>query len=72
MQLKLSKKWTDKLLEIPETGMGYHVATVKLNDGKEFSNVVISNSSHMSIPDMDIKEEDIREIIIRRVNNERS
>ncbi len=42
MSLKLSKKWAPILLEQPETGMGYQIAVIVLNDGRRFENAVIA------------------------------
>nr|BAJ07073.1 hypothetical protein [uncultured bacterium] len=38
----LPTKWIDYLSSKPETGMGYHVATIKLKDGRIFDRVVIN------------------------------
>ena len=39
--IRLSEKWAPRLVNQPETGMGYQVATVSLLDGREFDNVII-------------------------------
>ena len=39
--IKLSEKWAPRLVNQPETGMGYQIATVSLADGREFDNVII-------------------------------
>ncbi len=65
--LALSSKWIEKLAVQPETGMGYHVVSVILQDGQRFDNVVVNQGyitqiRHMkSIP---FREEDIGDIIV--------
>jgi hypothetical protein len=39
--LALSSKWAPVLLAQPETGMGYQIASVHLQDGRRFDDVVI-------------------------------
>jgi len=65
--LHLSAKWAEVLARQPETGMGYQMATVKLQDGRAFAGVVIvggivtSVRGHRGIP---FAESDIAEIIV--------
>jgi hypothetical protein len=39
----LSKKWAAYLISLPETGMGYQVVSVTLNDGRRFAQAVIDS-----------------------------
>jgi hypothetical protein len=39
--ISLSEKWANVLAAEPETGMGYQVASVVLNDGRRFDQVVV-------------------------------
>ena len=39
----MSQKWTPYLRSVPETGMGYWVVSVFLNDGRKFDQVVIDS-----------------------------
>jgi len=41
--IALSKAWTTYLSSLPETGMGYQVASVSLTDGRKFDQVVIDS-----------------------------
>jgi hypothetical protein len=41
--IALSKKWSQYLVSLPETGMGYQVVTITLNDGRVFNQVVIDS-----------------------------
>lgn len=39
----LSRQWASHLGALPETGMGYQVVSVTLNDGRRFEQVVIDS-----------------------------
>jgi hypothetical protein len=39
--ITLSTKWASELASKPETGMGYQVVSVVLQDGKRFDQVVV-------------------------------
>jgi hypothetical protein len=41
--LKLSRKWIEHLRSQPETGMGYQVVAVTLNDGRVFPQAVVDS-----------------------------
>ena len=41
-------KWQQKLIDSPETGMGYQIADVILADGTVYKDVAISNCEHVS------------------------
>jgi hypothetical protein len=51
MQLALEKKWTDRLLELPESGMGYQRVRVRLKDGRTLKEVLVFNAEILSVPD---------------------
>jgi hypothetical protein len=65
--IKLDDKWIEKIVKQPETGMGYHVVSVLLNDGTTVKQVVINEGyitrvkGFTGIP---FKLEDIREIYV--------
>jgi hypothetical protein len=40
----LSEKWAPQLTSQPETGMGYQVVTVGLNDGRQFPQAVVDSN----------------------------
>ena len=46
----LGERWAAVLLDEPETGMGYQVATVTLNDGRCFKDVVIVDGAMTGLP----------------------
>lgn len=39
--IELSARWASQLAAEPETGMGYHIVTVVLRDGRTFDQVAI-------------------------------
>ena len=51
MQLALEKKWTERLVELPESGMGYQRVRVRLKDGRTLEDVVVFNAETLSLPD---------------------
>lgn len=53
MEIKLPKHLVKKLLELPESGMGYQVVDFLLQDGTILKNVTVLNSS-IAILDKDI------------------
>jgi len=40
---RVPDEWVDYLVAQPETGMGYWVVSVRLNDGRSFDRVVVNN-----------------------------
>lgn len=45
----LSKKWLEYLRTLPETGMGYHVVTIELKDGRKFKQSIIDSGQLVRI-----------------------
>ena len=65
--LSLSRKWAPALLSQPETGMGYQVATVVLEDGRRFERVTIVGGTITSvgaIKSVPFSEGDIQKILV--------
>ena len=65
--IKLSEKWAPKLSHAPETGMGYQIVSVTLNDGRIIEQVVVVGGSvtkargYAEIP---FSEHEIRDIVV--------
>ena len=60
-RLGLSQKWIDKLINLPESGMGYQKVTVKLKNGVVFNGTVINSdilqvNSHVVFKNDDIDD----------------
>lgn len=68
MKLKLDENWTKKLLELPETGMGYQKVDVVLKSGEIIANVVVLNAEDLKLPDeySRLKLEDIVDLRIKK------
>ena len=65
--LKLSNKWAPKLINKPETGMGYQIATIILKTGMQYKQAVIEEGFITKIRyfnDIPFEEADIADIII--------
>lgn len=68
MIVQLSEKWSRKLVNQPESGMGYQVVQVHLNNGRVFQNVHVLNAQEMALPEGVgvVEESDIKEITVER------
>ncbi len=65
--LKLSDKWIDFLVTHKETGMGYHIVSVILRDGRRYDRVVVDSGYITQVKGYDnipFSEEDVVDIII--------
>lgn len=51
MRVPLNKHWTDKLLDLPESGMGYQRVRVRLKDGRTVENAIVLNAEILEVPD---------------------
>lgn len=51
MRIRLEERWTKRLLELPESGMGYQRVDVRLVDGRELKDVVVFNAEEIEVPD---------------------
>ena len=70
MVINLSPCWQEKLKGLPETGMGYHLVSVWLKDGRNFPQIIVLNREEMVLRDgLDemFGEEDIQEIEPARI-----
>ncbi len=65
--IPLSTKWVSYLVSLPETGMGYQVISVFINDGRQFDQVVVDSGYITRVrgyKDIPFAESDIAEIRI--------
>ena len=51
MRIRLEPRWTKRLLELPESGMGYQRVDIRLVDGRELKNLVVFNAEEIEVPD---------------------
>jgi hypothetical protein len=65
--IELSDKWIELILSQGETGMGYHVISVVLRDGRRYDKVVVDGGFITRVKGYDtipFTEEEIVEIIV--------
>ena len=74
MKLKLDKPWTEKLLNYPETGMGYQKVDVILKSGQIIRNIIVLNAEDLVLPDQyaDLKLKEIADLIVRNKKRDRA
>ena len=62
MRVKLEQRWIKRLLQLPESGMGYQRVDLRLADGREFKDVLAFNAEEVELPDecTNAKIEDVR------------
>ena len=51
MRVRLEPKWTDVLVHLPESGMGYQRVRVRLQDGRVIDPVIAHNAEVLEIDD---------------------
>lgn len=61
MRIKLDKRWSKLLRELPESGMGYQRVDVRFADGRELKNVVVLNGEELEVPD-DFAQAEIKDV----------
>jgi len=65
--IALSTKWIKEIISQPETGMGYYIVSVILNDGRKFDQVIVDEGYITRVrgfKEIPFEEKDIREIIV--------
>lgn len=68
MQIALEPNMIDRLLALPENGMGYQIVDLVLIDGRVVPSVPVFNSEIANLPDafMDITASDIADVRLAR------
>jgi len=61
MRIKLEPRWVERLLELPESGMGYQRVDIRLVDGRELKNVLVFNAEEIEVPD-EFKQVQIKDL----------
>ena len=51
MRVKLDPRWTQRLLQLPESGMGYQRVDVRFVNGRELKNALVFNAEDLDVPD---------------------
>lgn len=63
-EIILSQELTEKLLKVPETGMGYQVTDLILNNGEILYNVVVLNGK-IAVVTKDVNSYEIIDVIVK-------
>lgn len=50
MRIKLEQRWIERLLELPESGMGYQRVDIRFADGRTLEDVVVFNAQEFEAP----------------------
>ena len=64
MRIKLDLRWTKRLRELPESGMGYQRVDVLFIDGRELEEALVFNAQELDIPE-EYARTNIRDIRLR-------
>jgi hypothetical protein len=51
MRIKLEPRWVQKLLALPESGMGYQRVDLRLVDGRQVKDVPVFNAEEVDLPE---------------------
>jgi len=60
--MRLSRKWVDKLVNLPEAGMGYQTVDVRLKDGRTVKGLIVLNCQDI-MGTVYFSEDDIVDIV---------
>lgn len=66
MELILKGKWRDKLVRMPESGMGYQIVDISLQDGRAMRRVTIFDGEIVELPAgyENVSENDITDVVL--------
>jgi len=64
MRLELDPRWTQKLAQLPESGMGYQGVRVRLKAGRTIEDALVFNATVLQVADdvAPFRTQDIAEI----------
>ena len=51
MRIKLEQRWIKRLLQLPESGMGYQRVDLRLADGRELKDLPVFNAEEIELPE---------------------
>lgn len=63
-QIQLSQKWINRLVNQPETGMGFQIVTVTTANGNQYSAIVLNSEVLQFEDELLIKESEITDIVV--------
>ncbi|MGD0061044.1 MAG: hypothetical protein ABSD58_16645 [Verrucomicrobiia bacterium] len=65
MRIKLEQRWTRRLLQLPESGMGYQRVDLQLADGRELKDVLVFNAEELEVSE-ELATSQIKDICLHR------
>ena len=51
MRLQLEQRWTERLRELPESGMGYQRVDIRFANGRILEDVTVFNAQEVEVSD---------------------
>lgn len=51
MRIRLDRRFVERLVEQPESGMGYQRVDIRFADGRELKNVIVFNAEQAEVPE---------------------
>jgi len=65
MRIKLEQRWIKRLLQLPESGMGYQRVDLQLSDGRELKDVLVFNAEELEVAE-ELASNQIKDIRLHR------
>lgn len=65
MRVTLEKKWTERLVNLPESGMGYQRVTIRFANNQVAQDVLVFNAEEAELPE-ELAHVPIRDIQLRK------
>ena len=51
MKVHLEQRWIQKLVDLPESGMGYQRVDLRFADGRQINDVPVLNAEELDLPE---------------------
>lgn len=51
MRIRLDTRWTNELLRLPESGMGYQRVDIRFRNGRKLDGVPVFNAEDVELPE---------------------
>ena len=51
VRIRLDTRWTNELLKLPESGMGYQRVDVHFRNGQKLEDIAVFNAEEIDLPD---------------------
>lgn len=65
MRVSLEKKWSERLVKLPESGMGYQRVDIRFSDNRTVKNVMVFNAAEVELPE-ELARLPITDIVLRQ------